>query len=206
MTREPPQSPVEEGKTFRTDGGEVNNESTNEDVLATIESVDVRTYDSAQAVPNSLAEREQIASPFEYDFDITVETVRETATTHTPAKISIAIEYVGDEPLEYHSGPRFGRYFLTNFNSTTGLHLYPAETTIDRKDDRCWIADPLGEGLSGLWGEIQPHSSREVVYSIVAAPEKNICYPQGEHEILQRYNISNKPSIYWGLVIELSQP
>ncbi|WP_276256780.1 hypothetical protein [Halomontanus rarus] len=206
MTRDRPQPLIREGEAFRTDGGEVNNRSTDEGVLAVIESVDVRTYDSAEAVSDPLAEGEQIASPFDYGFDITVETVTETATTHTPARISITIEYVGEEPIPYSGGPRFGRYFVTNFNSTTGLHLYPTEATIDRKDDRCWIVDPLGEGMSFQWGEIQPHSSREVEYNIVADPEKNICYPIGEHKILQKYSLSKNPFVYWGLVIELSRP
>lgn len=208
MTRDPSRSL--DSERLRTDGGERNSEPSDGDVLAVLESVAVRTYDSKEAVPDSIVAEKEIASPADIGFDITVETVTGTATTRTPARISVRVEYVGDEPLPYSDNPRFARYFLSDFNSTTGLHLYPVEawsrTSITPEDDRCWTVPPLGVSMSLQWGEIEPHTTAETEFDIVADPEKGVCYPRGEYEILQRYGLPEDPTVYWGLLIELSSP
>ncbi|WP_246999406.1 hypothetical protein [Halosolutus gelatinilyticus] len=190
MTRDLPRFPGSE--TLRTDGGDGNHETSGSDVLAVLESVDIRAYDSAEAVPEPIAEEGKIALLADIGFDITAETVIEIAMVHTP-RISIALEYVGEESFQYSGGTRLWSCFLSDFNSTTGLHLSPAETSINRTDDRCWIATPLGESMALQTGEIQPYDTREREFDIVADPEKNSCYPQGQREILQRCSFAEKP-------------
>jgi len=180
--------------------------------LATIKSIGLKIDDSG-------------AAPAEYGIELAVNVVRKTATVDHPARISVTLDYRGDEPLTIYSGRGEFALLYNRWGHSEGQSQYGAGRPL------LWLLQPQyeidgenqwGPEVTGCWETVnrmplpgrsekvgsrtfEPGETLTEEYNLWATKDSETCFPSGDYVFDQYLSIEpeSNPNVRWDVRMTL---
>ena len=178
-----------------TSDGEDRDGSPEDEIIATVASVSIRSVDDDP----------ELASPDEYGLEINANVITATATVETPARIRVSVENGASEPLTVSTGNAGAvvPYRQSAISYEPHLFLFPPASEVERHDDTCWKTEwPVYlDSIGDVTFEANADVHRE--FDLWGYHGDDECLPSREYEIRQQYSLPEK-SIDWRVLIEFT--